>query len=253
MGGVTPGKGGTRVEGFPVFDNMDQCVEQTGAEASMVFVPATRAKDAAFEAIQAGIKLLVIITEGIPVHDMIHIKNAAQRYSVAVIGPNTPGIVVPQEAKLGIAPGEVFSPGFVGVVSRSGTLTYEAVCQLSGLGLGQSAVVGIGGDPLPGTGMTEVLDLFEADSNTRSILLIGEIGGYEEQHAAVHVARAISKPVTAYIAGATAPMEKRLGHAGAIVRKRAEGYGEKVRALQAAGIQVADQLDGIGNLVKQSL
>jgi len=254
-GGVTPGKGGTTVDGFPVFDTVEQAVGATGATASLIFVPPLAAADAIAEALDAGIKLIVCITEGIPVRDMMAVKRVmAERYPEAVlIGPNCPGLITPGQAKLGIVPGRVFKPGPVGLVSRSGTLTYEAAFQLSNLGLGQSTAVGIGGDPIHGLSHKDVIARFAADPETEAILMIGEIGGSEEEEAAALVAAEVKKPVVAYIAGITAPPGRRMGHAGAIISGGKGTAQAKIEALRAAGITVVENPAFIGQAVAAAL
>lgn len=238
VGGVTPGKGGTRHLGLPVFDTVHDAVRTTGANASMIYVPAPYAADAILEAADAGIALVVCITEGIPVLDMLAVKAALAETPTRLIGPNCPGAITPGVGKIGIMPGQIHRPGRVGIVSRSGTLTYEAVFQTSAVGLGQSTCVGIGGDPLLGMGFVECLALFEADPQTEAVLLVGEIGGSAEQQAAAYIRASMTKPVAAYVAGVTAPSGKRMGHAGAIVTGNQGTAEEKYQALQAAGVAV---------------
>jgi succinyl-CoA synthetase alpha subunit len=236
VGGVTPGKGGQRHLKRPVFDTVHDAVYATGADATMIYVPAAFAADAILEAADAGIRVIVCITEGIPVLDMLRVRAALAGRNCVLIGPNCPGIITPGACKIGIMPGAIHSPGRVGIVSRSGTLTYEAVHQTTAAGLGQSTCIGIGGDPIHGLGFIDCLDLFEADAQTEAVLLVGEIGGDAEERTAAHIAARSSKPVVAYIAGVTAPAGKRMGHAGAIVSGGAGTAEGKYRALDAAGV-----------------
>ncbi|HCA49582.1 MAG TPA: succinate--CoA ligase subunit alpha, partial [Planctomycetaceae bacterium] len=217
VGGVTPGKGGQDVDGLPVFDTVEEAVEQTGADATMIFVPAPFTADAILEAVDAGIKTIAAITEGVPVLDMVRVYEAIQASDSTLIGPNCPGLITPGECKIGIMPGYIHTPGTVGIMSRSGTLTYEAVWQTSNVGLGQSTCVGLGGDPIVGTSFIDLFKLYEADDGTEAIMMIGEIGGTAEEEAAAFVAEHVTKPVAAFIAGRTAPPGKRMGHAGAII------------------------------------
>ncbi len=246
VGGVTPGRGGEDVEGIPVFDTVAEAVAKTGANATMIFVPPPFAADAVFEAVDARIPLIVAITEGIPALDETRMKAAVSAAGLRLIGPNCPGVITPGQAKVGIMPGYIHKPGKVGVVSRSGTLTYEAVWQLTNLGLGQSTCVGIGGDPVIGTTFLDALHLFNRDPGTEAILLMGEIGGTAEEEAAAYVQAEVRKPVAAFIAGATAPPGKRMGHAGAIIAGGKGTAGEKKEALRAAGILVADSPADMG-------
>jgi succinyl-CoA synthetase alpha subunit len=236
VGGVTPGKGGQTHLDLPVFNTVRQAVEQTGATASVIYVPAAFCKDSMLESIDAGIELVVCITEGVPTLDMLQVKMVADSAGVTIIGPNCPGIITPGECKIGIMPGAIHSKGKVGVVSRSGTLTYEAVKQTSDPGYGQSTCIGIGGDPIPGTSFIDCLKLFEADEQTEAILMVGEIGGTAEEEAAEFIQSEISKPVAAFIAGGTAPKGKRMGHAGAIIAGGKGTAADKFAALEKAGV-----------------
>jgi len=253
VGGVTPGKGGTEVDGLPVFDTVDEAVQQTGANASMIFVPPAFTADAILEAVDAGIKVVIAITEGVPALDMVHVYEEVRRTGTHLIGPNCPGVITPEECKIGIMPGYIHKKGSVGLMSRSGTLTYEAVWQLSNLGLGQTTCVGLGGDPIVGTSFIDLLELFEADDETESVLMIGEIGGTAEEEAAAYVKEHVSKPVAAFIAGRTAPPGKRMGHAGAIISGGKGTAAEKVAALEAASIQVADSPADMGEAVQRAI
>ena len=238
VGGVTPGKGGQMHLGLPVFNTVEDAVKATNADTSIIFVPAAFSQDAIFEAMNAGIKTIVCITEGIPILDMIAVKNSLAASDVKLIGPNCPGIITPGQAKLGIMPGYIHKKGCVGIVSRSGTLTYEAVSQTTHCGLGQSSCVGIGGDPITGLGYIEVLEMFEADPQTEIIVMIGEIGGQAEEDASKYIKSYVSKPVIAYIAGSSAPKGKRMGHAGAIISGGSGTAEEKYKALESAGVRV---------------
>lgn len=253
VGGVTPGKGGTTHLGLPVFNTVKEAVIATGATASVIYVPAAFGKDSILEAIDAGIKLIVCITEGIPTLDMLIVKEKLQQKDVIMIGPNCPGIIVPDECKIGIMPGHIHLAGKVGIVSRSGTLTYEAVKQTTDIGLGQSVCVGIGGDPIPGSDFISILALLEQDSKTEVIVMIGEIGGSAEEEAAEYIKKHVTKPVIAYIAGLSAPSGKRMGHAGAIISGNKGTASEKSKILQAAGITVVKSLTDIADAVKKQI
>ena len=247
VGGVTPGKGGTTHLGLPVFDTMRQAVAETGATASVIYVPAPFCKDSILEALDAGIELIVCITEGIPTLDMLAVKARLDLTDARLIGPNCPGVITPGACKIGIMPADIHLPGRVGVVSRSGTLTYEAVQQTTDKGYGQSTCVGIGGDPIPGSHFIDILALFEADPATEAIVMVGEIGGTAEEEAAEYIAAHVSKPVVAYIAGVTAPPGKRMGHAGAIIAGGRGTAEEKFAALEAAGVHTVRSLADIGD------
>ena len=254
VGGVTPGKGGTEIDGFPVFDSVAEAIEATGANTSMVFVPPRFCAGAITEAADAGIALIIAITEGVPVLDMVRVRQHIDGLdSCRLVGPNCPGVITPGVAKIGIMPGYIHSAGSVGLVSRSGTLTYEAAWQLGNVGLGQSTCVGIGGDPVNGTNFIDVLDLFQADSQTEAILMIGEIGGNAEEQAAAHIEANVTKPVAAFIAGATAPPGKRMGHAGAIISGGSGTAADKIAALQAAGVEVAESPADMGAALKRAI
>jgi succinyl-CoA synthetase alpha subunit len=249
VGGVTPGKGGEWAAGVPVFDTVKESVEATGANTSVIFVPARFAPDAILEAADAGIKLIVCITEGVPVLDMIKVRAYLDtKPGVRLIGPNCPGLITPGEAKVGILPGHITKPGHVGIVARSGTLTYEVIYALTNRGMGQSTCVGIGGDPINGTNFIDVLQMFEDDPLTDQVVLIGEIGGSDEERAAEFIAAKMSKPVTAFIAGQTAPPGKRMGHAGAIIEGGAGTAAGKIAALEAVGVRVAKHPEEIPDL-----
>jgi len=253
VAGVTPGRGGVLHEGIPVFDTVREAVAKTGAEASMIFVPPAAAADAILEAADAGLKLVVCITEGIPASDMVRVKAALSGHPTRLIGPNCPGIIAPGKCKIGIMPGYIHKPGPVGVISRSGTLTYEAVAQLSRRGIGQSTCIGIGGDPIIGTTFLDALRLFRDDAETRALVLIGEIGGGAEEEAARYAAQDLNKPMVAFVAGQTAPPGKRMGHAGAII---AGGHGtaaEKMAVLRECGVRVLQNPAEIGEAVEALL
>ncbi len=260
VGGVTPKKGGTTWTGkesgksLPVFNTVAEAVRETGADASMIFVPPGGAADAIMEAADAGVRVIVAITEGIPVNDMARVMRFLAGFPQArLVGPNCPGVITPGECKIGIMPGYIHKPGSVGVISRSGTLTYEAVWQLTSLGLGQSTCVGIGGDPIPGTNQIDCLKLFEADPKTEAILLIGEIGGTAEERAAEFVAKNVTKPMAAFIAGQTAPPGRRMGHAGAIISGGSGSAADKIAALKKAGIEVAATPADLGVAVQRAI
>ncbi|MEJ2701458.1 MAG: succinate--CoA ligase subunit alpha [Sedimentisphaerales bacterium] len=250
VGGVTPGKGGQKVGSLPVFDTVKQAVGETGAHCSVVFVPAAFAIDAIREAADNGVPLVVCITEGIPVLNMVDLYHELKQKNVRLIGPNCPGIISPGKCKIGIMPGHIHKPGSIGVISRSGTLTYEVVNHLSENGLGQSTCVGVGGDPIVGTGFVELLEMFENDDQTTAVVLIGEIGGEEEENAASFIRRSVHKRVVAFISGRSAPPEKRMGHAGAIVSGGKGGAEEKIKALQEAGVHVVDRPDQIADALR---
>lgn len=253
VAGVTPGKGGRDVEGIPVFDTAADAVEETGANTSLIFVPARFAVEAIYEAADAGLGLIVCITEGIPVRDMAQVRTYLRGRSTALVGPNCPGVISPGRANVGIIPGEICAPGSVGLVSRSGTLTYQIVHELTQRGIGQSTCVGMGGDPVHGVGFIESLERFEADPETGLVVMIGEIGGDDEERAAAFVAERMSKPVVAYIAGFTAPPGKRMGHAGAIITGSSGTAQAKAEALEAAGVRVGRTPTEVAELVQSSL
>jgi succinyl-CoA synthetase alpha subunit len=250
VAGVTPGKGGTTHEGVPVFDNVYDAKKETGCNASLLFVPPAFAADAVMEAADAGMKVIVCISEGIPVNDMFKVHTLLHRTGARMIGPNCPGLITPGECKMGIMPAQIFTPGPVGVISRSGTLTYEAVDQLTAVGLGQSTCVGIGGDPMPGTNFIDCLEAFHKDKKTEAIVMIGEIGGSAEEEAAEYIRKYVKKPVVSFIAGRTAPAGRRMGHAGAIIAGGKGTAKEKMEALTAAGVHVVESPAEIGKKMK---
>ena len=253
VGGVTPGKGGTKHVGIPVFDTVIEAIEKTGANASVIYVPPPFAADAIMEAVDAELDLVVCITEGIPVMDMIRVRRYMQGRKTRLVGPNCPGVITPGECKIGIMPGHIHMPGKIGVLSRSGTLTYEAVGQLTRIGLGQSTCVGIGGDPVNGTNFIDVLEMYNKDAGTEAVIMIGEIGGTAEVEAADYIKREFKKPVTCFIAGATAPAGKRMGHAGAIITGGKETAEAKFEALAAAGCSISRSPADMGTTLAKSL
>jgi succinyl-CoA synthetase alpha subunit len=253
VAGMTPGKGGEWVHGVPVFDTVKEAVSTTDANTSIIYVPARFAADAIMEAADAGIKLIICITEGVPVLDMVRVRSFLSQKEARLIGPNCPGVITPGEAKIGIMPGHIHKPGNVGVVSRSGTLTYEVVQALTDRGIGQSTAVGIGGDPIIGSSFIDILTLFESDPLTYHVVLIGEIGGTDEQKAARFIAEKMSKPVTAFIAGRTAPPGKRMGHAGAIIEGGEGTAEEKIKAFEAVGVSVAQLPEEVATIVAERM
>lgn len=253
VAGMTPGRGGQKVHGVPVYDTVRQAVRETGANASIIYVPARGAADAILEAADAGLGLVVCITEGVPTLDMVRVRRCLAGSAMRLVGPNCPGVITPGQAKVGIMPGAIHTPGPVGLVSRSGTLTYEVVHALTLAGIGQSTCVGIGGDPVIGTGFVDVLRLFDADPETRAVVLIGEIGGSDEERAAEFIRAGMHKPVVAFVAGRSAPAGKRMGHAGAIISGGSGTAEEKIHALRAAGVLVAELPGDIPELVRRAL
>ena len=253
VGGVTPGKGGKQHLERPVFNSVEEAIREEEPNASIIFVPAKFCKDSILEAAEAGIKLIICITEGVPTLDMLDIKKRVDSLGVRLIGPNCPGVITPGEAKLGIMPGNIHKPGSIGIISRSGTLTYEAVKQTTDLGFGQSSCVGIGGDPIPGSSFIDILKLFEDDDQTEAIVMVGEIGGNAEESAADFIQNNISKPVISYIAGQTAPPGKRMGHAGAIISGGKGTAEDKIKKLSECGVHIADNLVSIGSKVSEIL
>jgi succinyl-CoA synthetase alpha subunit len=253
VGGVTPGKGGEKVQGLSVFDTVAEAVAKTGADATMIFVPPPATADAILEALDAGIRTIIAITEGVPVLDMARVYPVVRASNSRLIGPNCPGVITPEECKIGIMPGYIHKKGPVGLMSRSGTLTYEAVWQLTNLGLGQSTCVGLGGDPIVGTSFIDLLEMFQADPKTEAILMMGEIGGTAEEEAAAYVKAHVTKPVAAFIAGRAAPPGKRMGHAGAIISGGKGTAAEKIAALEAAGIEVAESPADMGTAVQRAI
>ena len=253
VGGVTPGKGGSETDGFPVFNSVTDAIDKTEANTSMVFVPPPFCADAILESADAGIELIIAITEGIPVVDMIKVRSAMRGSKSRLVGPNCPGVITPGVAKIGIMPGYIHTPGTIGIISKSGTLTYEAAWQLGRVGLGQSTAVGIGGDPIAGTNFIDLLELFQNDPETEGILVIGEIGGSAEQEAADYIKSNVTKPIAGFIAGQTAPPGKRMGHAGAIISGGGGTAAEKISALRAAGAIVSDSPAGMGDAMQEAM
>ena len=253
VGGITPGKGGQTHLGKPVFDTMEEAKKSVNPNASLIFVPAPFCKDSILEAAESGIELIICITEGVPTLDMLDVKKRVDELGVTLIGPNCPGLITPGEAKLGIMPANIHVPGSVGIISRSGTLTYEAVKQTTDIGLGQSSCIGIGGDPIPGSSFIDILKLFQEDPQTEAIVMVGEIGGTAEEDAAEYIKQNITKPVVSYIAGQTAPEGKRMGHAGAIIAGGKGTAADKIKKLKECGVHVADSLVDIGSKVSEVL
>ena len=253
VGGITPGKGGQTHLGKPVFDTMEEAIKSVNPNASLIFVPAPFCKDSILEAAESGIELIICITEGVPTLDMLDVKKRVDELGITLIGPNCPGIITPGEAKLGIMPASIHTPGSVGIISRSGTLTYEAVKQTTDIGLGQSSCIGIGGDPIPGSSFIDILKLFQEDPQTEAIVMVGEIGGTAEEDAAEYIKQNITKPVVSYIAGQTAPEGKRMGHAGAIIAGGKGTAADKIKKLKECGVHVADSLVDIGSKVSEVL
>ena len=253
VGGITPGKGGQIHLGKPVFDTMEEAKKSVNPNASLIFVPAPFCKDSILEAAESGIELIICITEGVPTLDMLDVKKRVDELGITLIGPNCPGLITPGEAKLGIMPASIHIPGSVGIISRSGTLTYEAVKQTTDIGLGQSSCIGIGGDPIPGSSFIDILKLFQEDPQTEAIVMVGEIGGTAEEDAAEYIKQNITKPVVSYIAGQTAPEGKRMGHAGAIIAGGKGTAADKIKKLKECGVHVAESLVDIGSKVSEVL
>jgi succinyl-CoA synthetase alpha subunit len=253
VGGITPGKGGQMHLGRPVFDTMDEAKKSVNPNASLIFVPAPFCKDSILEAAESGIELIICITEGVPTLDMLDVKKRVDELGITLIGPNCPGVITPGDTKLGIMPASIHMPGSIGIISRSGTLTYEAVKQTTDLGLGQSSCVGIGGDPIPGSSFIDILKLFQDDPQTEAIVMVGEIGGTAEEDAAEYIRDNVTKPVISYIAGQTAPAGKRMGHAGAIIAGGKGTAADKIKKLKECGVHVADNLVEIGSKVTEVL